>query len=185
MKMDVGLDTGPIYDVFKSELGDHFTTQSLEKYLSEESALLLPELISRIAGGLEPVPQDNSKACVTRKIKKTDGSIVWSEDSETVLRKIRAYYPWPGSSFRVPGKGGFTLIKITEAKLAEGSAAPGHSIELGKRWIVACGTGAIEILKLIPEGSREMNAADYLRGFGGKTEHLENVLDGPPAAGTI
>jgi methionyl-tRNA formyltransferase len=122
---------------------------------------------------------------VTKKIKKTDGSILWGEDSATVLRKIRAYYPWPGSAFRVPSKGGFSLIKITEAKLAEGSGEPGHSIELGKRWIVACGTGAIEILKVIPEGSREMNAGDYLRGFGGKTEHLENVLDGPPAAGTV
>lgn len=185
MQMDKGLDTGPIFDVFRTELGAHFTTQSLEKYLSEESALMLPELISRIAGGLEPVPQDHSRACVTKKIKKTDGSINWNEDSDTVLRKIRAYYPWPGSTFRIPNKGGLCQVKITEARLAEGSGEPGQSLDLGKRWIIACGTGAIEILKLIPEGSREMNAADFLRGFGGKTEHLERVLDGPPAAGTI
>lgn len=185
MQMDKGLDTGPVFDVFETELGDHFTTQSLEKFLSEESALMLPELISRIAGGLEPTPQDHAKACVTKKIKKSDGSIVWSEDSATVLRKIRAYYPWPGSTFRVSNKGGTMSIKITEARLAEGSGEPGHSLDLGKSWVIACGSGAIEILKLIPEGSREMNAGDYLRGFGGKTEHLEIVLDGPPAAGTI
>ena len=184
MRMDKGLDTGPIYDVFRVLLDETFTTQSLEKHLSEESSLMLPDLIARIAGGLEPCPQDHSKACITRKIKKTDGSILWNEDCHTVFRKIRAYYPWPGSAFRVPSKGGFSLIKITEARIAEGSGEPGHSIELGKRWIVACGSGAIEILKLIPEGSREMSAADYLSGFGGKTTHLENVLDGPPAAGT-
>ena len=185
MRMDKGLDTGPVYDIFRVPLNNEFTTQSLEKYLSVESSLVLPELIERIASGLEPVPQDDARACLTKKIRKTDGSIIWSEDSETVLRKIRAYYPWPGSTFRVPGKNGYTMIKITEARIAEGSGAPGHSLDLGKRWIIACGSGALEILKLIPEGSREMCAADYLRGFGGKTAHLENVLDGPPAAGTL
>lgn len=181
MRMDKGLDTGPVYDVFRSELTEDFTTQSLEKFLSEESAAMLPDVISRISAGLEPVPQNHAKATVTRKIRKTDGSVLWGEDSASVLRKIRAYYPWPGSAFRVTNKGGFSLIKITQARSAEGSGEPGHSIELGKRWIIACGSGAIEILKLIPEGSREMNAADYLRGFGGKTEHLEIVLDGPSA----
>ncbi len=164
MKMDKGLDTGGIYDVFTMPLGSEHTTASLEVALSEASASRIIPVIEKIAGGLKPVPQDEVKATITRKIKKSDGSIDWSEPADMILRKLRGYFPWPGSFFLMPGFPTSTFVKITLAKLAEGSGTPGTVLSAGKTWIVACGSGAIEILRVIPEGSREMAAADYLRG---------------------
>ena len=76
------------------------------------------------------------------------------------------------------GKNGIQSIKITEARIASGSGAPGTTLVCDKRWIVACGEGALEILRIIPEGSREMNAADFIRGFN-NPEAVKQVLDGP------
>ena len=115
----------------------------------------------------------------TRKIHKSDGSIRWEEPAEILERKIRAYHPWPASTFRITGKnGGIQLVKITEARQVPGCGKPGTTLLCEKRWIVACGRGAIEILRIIPEGSREMNAVDFIRGLG-NPGLVKQVFDGP------
>ncbi len=178
MRMDKGLDTGPIYAISRIPMPGDATRFSLDLSLSELGARHIVPVIERIAAGLQPTAQDNSKASVTRKIRKSDGSVCWSEPSELVALKIRAYYQWPGSAFRILGKSGYQLIKITSARVAEGSGAPGSTLCSEKRWIIACGSGAVEILKLIPEGSREMSASDFLRGIG-TPSMIASVIDGP------
>lgn len=125
------------------------------------------------------MPQDEQEATVTRKIRKHDGSVRWDEPAEVIERKVRAYYPWPASTFRILGKNGIQHIKITEARVAEGSGVSGTTLTCDNRWIVACGSGALEICKLIPEGSREMKASDFIRGLS-QPGSIAKVLDGPP-----
>lgn len=179
MRMDKGLDTGPIYSITTMDVPPNMNTQTLEIALSELGARSIAEIIGRIAEGLRPVPQDESKATFTRKIHKSDGSIRWEEPAEILERKIRAYHPWPASTFRITGKnGGIQLVKITEARQVPGCGKPGTTLLCDKRWIVACGRGAIEILRIIPEGSREMNAVDFIRGLG-NPGLVKQVFDGP------
>lgn len=178
MRMDKGLDTGPIYSVTTMDVPPTMNSQTLEIALSELGSRNIAGIIERIADGLQPIPQDESEATFTRKIHKSDGSIRWSEPADVLERKIRAYYSWPASTFRIMGRNGIQSIKITEARLASGSGVPGTTLVSDKRWIVACGQGAIEIVRIIPEGSREMNAADFIRGLSNPGA-VNHVLDGP------
>lgn len=179
MKMDKGLDTGPIYSITTMTMPPVINTQTLEIALSELGARNIAGIISEIANGMLPVPQDEQEVTITRKIHKTDGSVKWDEPAELIERKVRAYYPWPASTFRIMGKNGIQLIKITEARAVEGSGVSGTTLASDKRWVIACGTGALEILKLIPEGSREMKASDFIRGLN-LPGSIAKVLDGPP-----
>ncbi len=179
MKMEKGLDTGPIYSTMTMSMPPAINTQTLEIALSELGSRNIAGIITEIANGMCPVPQDEQEATLTRKIHKTDGSVKWDEPAELIERKVRAYYPWPASTFRIMGKNGIQLVKITEARVTEGSGVSGTTLSTDNRWIVACGTGALEILKLIPEGSREMKASDFIRGLN-HPGAIAKVLDGPP-----
>lgn len=179
MKMDKGLDTGPIYSITTMTMPPGINTQTLEIALSELGSGSIVNIITEIANGMRPVEQDHEDASVTGKIRKSDGSIHWEEPADLIERKIRAYYPWPAATFRIAGRSGIQLVKITEAKIAEGSGLPGETLVSDKRWVVACGKDALEIVKIIPEGSREMKAADFLRGLN-NAEAVRQILDGPP-----
>ena len=179
MKMDKGLDTGPIYSITTMTMPPGINTQTLEIALSELGSNNIANIIVEIANGMRPIEQDEDGASLTRKIRKSDGSIHWEEPADQLERKIRAYYPWPASTFRIVGRNGIQLVKITEAKVTEGKGLPGETLVSDKRWVVACGENALEIVKIIPEGSREMKAADFVRGLN-NPEAVKQVLDGPP-----
>lgn len=179
MRMDKGLDTGPVYSVVTMDVPPSMNTQTLEIALSELGSRNIAGIIDRIAEGLQPVPQNEPDATLTRKIRKSDGSVHWDEPAELLERKVRAYYPWPASTFRINGKNGLMSVKITEARVLPESGSPGTALACDKKWIVACGQGALELVRVIPEGSREMNAADFLRGFN-NPEAVRQVFDGPP-----
>ena len=179
MRMDKGLDTGPVYSVITMDVPPAMNTQTLEIALSELGSRNIAGIIDRIAEGLQPVPQNEPDATSTRKIRKSDGSVHWDEPAELLERKVRAYYPWPASTFRINGKNGLMSVKITEARVLPESGSPGTALACDKKWIVACGQGALELVRVIPEGSREMNAADFLRGFN-NPEAVRQVFDGPP-----
>jgi len=135
-------------------------------------------VIRKIMEGLVPTPQDETKAFLTRKTKKTDGSVHWNEPAKVIDRKFRAYFPWPGSVFRMTMKDGSAgTVRITSARPVAGAGTPGACLKTGKQWIIACGEDALEILRVVPEGSREMGASDFLRGFGSQLP--VSVLDGP------
>jgi methionyl-tRNA formyltransferase len=179
MRMDKGLDTGPVYSSHKLALGGTETADSLEATLASLSASKVEEIALRIAAGeLVPAPQDNALATVSRKIRKQDGSLDWNEDSAVILRKVRAYRPWPGVSFTMASHAGPLTVRVAEAHEAEGQGAPGQVLKAaGREWVVACGKGAISIARALPQGRREMTAADFLHG-----SHLkpgEMLLNGP------
>jgi methionyl-tRNA formyltransferase len=156
------------------------TTPSLEKALSLLASSKLEEVCLGVASGaLRGVPQDPAAATVSKKIKKQDGSLVWREDSTSILRKVRAYQPWPGVTFRMTVGSGAHLVKIVEASEAGGSGEAGRILKADHRELtVACGRGAISIRRLTPEGKREMSVSDFLHGARLQTGGI--LLDGPP-----
>lgn len=173
MKMDAGLDTGPILSVRRTPILPADDSQSLHDRLAQLGAELLAETIPNyVAGKISPQPQPENGASYAAKIKKDDGKIDWSWPAEKIRNRLRAFTPWPGAFTFLDGK----LLKIWKASLArevcyEGS--PIHSSGLGngtilsadkKGILVLCGKDALMILELQREGGKRLTAEQFLAG---------------------
>ncbi len=167
MKMDRGLDTGPVYCQFEHILTGAENAGKLESGLGKLAADNCVEVLRQIVtGNLSPVPQDDSKASLTRKISKQDGELDWNENAIALERKVRAYFPWPGLNFNLRGQKRETKIRITEAAVnTELAGEPGVVLQADKHgWTIACATHALELRKIVPAGKKEMTGAEFLRG---------------------
>lgn len=166
MRMDAGLDTGPIVTTATTPIGDDDTGQSLHDRLADLGGdLLVRSLPDYLAGRLPPRPQPAEGVSLARKITKEDGRLAWDHPAEELWRRLRAFTPWPGAFCHAEGGGKTRLVKVHDAVPCEGSGRPGERIDCGKgRLVVACGTGALELRILQPEGGRRMEAAAFLAG---------------------
>lgn len=148
MLMDEELDHGPIVAQARVELEkDEWPPRAtlFEQLLAHAGGQLLTETIPLwLMGEITPEEQDHSKATFSKKIIKEDGRIDLADDPYKNLLKIRAYDGWPGTYFVHSKNGKNIRVKITDAKLAE--------------------DGALRILRVIPEGKKEMDYQDFLRG---------------------
>ncbi len=166
MRMDAGLDTGPIVTTATTPIGDDDTGQSLHDRLADLGGdLLVRSLPDYLAGRLPPHPQPAEGVSHARKITKDDGRLIWDRPAVELWRRLRAFTPWPGAFCHAEGGGKTRLVKVHDAVPCEGSGRPGERIDGGKgRLVVACGTGALELRILQPEGGRRMEAAAFLAG---------------------
>lgn len=166
MRMDAGLDTGPIVATAITPIRDDDNGQTLHDRLADLGGdLLVDSLPEYLAGRLIPRPQPSEGVSLARKITKEDGRLVWDRPAVDLWRRIRAFTPWPGAFCHAEGGGRTRLVKIHAAVPCEGSGRPGERIDAGKgRLVVACGTGALELRLLQPEGGRRMDAAAFLAG---------------------
>ena len=166
MRMDAGLDTGPIVTTATTPILDEDTGQSLHDRLADLGGeLLVRSLPDFLAGYLEPRPQPLDGVSLARKITKEDGRLLWERPAVELWRRLRAFTPWPGAFCHAEGGGKTRLVKVHAASLSEGSGRPGERLDYGKgRLVVACGRGALELLTLQPEGGRRMDAAAFLAG---------------------
>jgi methionyl-tRNA formyltransferase len=166
MRMDAGLDTGPIVATAITPIRDDDNGQTLHDRLADLGGdLLVDSLPEYLAGRLIPRPQPSEGVSLARKITKEDGRVVWDRPAVDLWRRIRAFTPWPGAFCHAEGGGRSRLVKIHAAVPCEGSGRPGERIDAGKgRLVVACGTGALELRLLQPEGGRRMDAAAFLAG---------------------
>jgi len=169
MRMEAGLDTGPVYCQYELPILEHDNADSLEQRLGELAADHIGDVIWRIArAGLQPLPQLDIAATYARKIKKHDGAIRWALPARQLLRMILAYSPWPRVAAVVPGGKGPKRIQITDAAVVDGVMPvmrPGTVLAQGRDGLlVACGQNALRIQRIIPEGRPEMKADDFLRG---------------------
>ncbi len=163
MKMDSGLDTGPILKQNKIKLAPGETTESLYKKLSKLGAdFLLPTLKEYIAGNIKPKAQNNSKASYISKLTKKDGRIDWNKTAEELERFIRAMYSWPGAFTEINGK----LLKIIEAGeiLNINNYKPGNFFLIKNKLAVQCGQNALAIKKIQPSGKKIMTAKEFIQG---------------------
>lgn len=164
MKMDAGLDTGPILRQAKMELRGTETLAEVHDRLSELGAdLLAPTLRDWMAGRITPQAQDETAATYVKTLQKEDGRIDWTKPAQEIERLIRAYNPWPGTFFSQDGK----LIKIIAADnkiLASSNHQPGEMFVFDRRLAIQCGQDALLILKLQPAGKKIMSAQEFMSG---------------------
>ena len=160
MRMDAGLDTGPVYASAGTPIGDAETAGELHDRLAAMGAELLVEKLGDIlAGRLDPMPQDETAATYAGKIRRQDAAIDWGRSAEEISRKIRAYNPVPGAWFDFDGES----IKCWKAEiLSDMEGYAGVVLQAGKEGVdIACGSGALRILEVQRPGRRRVTAAEF------------------------
>jgi len=166
MKMDAGLDTGPILAQEPTRISDEDTSQTLHDRLAAIGAGLLVATIPEfVSGKIAPQSQPIEGASYARKITKEDGQIDWSQPARIIHNRVRAFVPWPGAyTWRMHGSKR-TLLKIWSSRVVtRTSGSPGEVTGGPDALVVGSGDGALEIIELQREGSRRMTAAQYLAG---------------------
>jgi methionyl-tRNA formyltransferase len=162
MKMDAGMDTGPMLLVREMPISEEDTAQTLFNRLSLLGAEALAEALLKLHDGtLEETPQDNTLSSYAPMLKKEHGQIDWSRPAAEVRNLIRGMTPWPSAYASHAGKS----IKILSASVRGGRGEPGEILEVGRDGVVvACGEGALALGRVQPEGGREMSSWDYAQG---------------------
>lgn len=157
MRMEAGLDTGPVLLRAAVPIGAAETTGDLHDRLADLGAALVLRALEGLEG-LRPVPQPEAGVTYAAKIDKAEARVDWTRPATEVDRTIRGLSPVPGAWCDVAGE----RVKLLRSRPAEGSGAPGTHLG-GFR--VACGTGAVAVLEAQREGRRAQPAAEVLRGL--------------------
>ncbi|MEE2691092.1 MAG: methionyl-tRNA formyltransferase [Pseudomonadota bacterium] len=166
MRMEAGLDTGPILLSESVEISEGDTAASLHDRLARIGASLLPRALAALErGGLVETPQGEEGVVYADKISSAEARIDWRESAAAVDCKIRGLSPFPGAWFEVAAPQGLQRIKALLSRRAEGSGAPGEILQADDRLTVACGDEAVEILRLQRAGKAAQAAGEFLRGF--------------------
>ena len=163
MMMARGIDTGDMLLKAATDILPGETAGELTLRLSEIGASLLLETLQGMTdGSVKPIPQDEAQMTYDPMLTKQMGIIDWSESAEAIVNRIHGLNPWPGCSTAIQGG----RLKLLRAKTACGSGAPGEilSADVKAGLVIACGSGAAEIVQLQAPGGKPMNARDYLRG---------------------
>jgi methionyl-tRNA formyltransferase len=166
MKMDPGLDTGPVLAARRTAILPADDSQTLHDRLAQLGAELLAETIpAYVAGKIFPQPQPAAGASYAAKIKKEDGRIDWHSPAEKIWNRLRAFTPWPGAFTFLESETKSPLLKIWKAEVLEKSGPPGSVLSADKTGIpVGCGQGALRILELQREGGKRLTAEQFLAG---------------------
>ena len=165
MHMDVGLDTGPMLSQVECAIQMDDTTQTLQQKLAVLGAQELMETLNTLPLKLkESSPQMDSLASYAAKLTVAESIIDWNQSADEIVRKVRAYNPWPIAKTNYQGMG----IRIWSAQVSThtGIATPGKVIECTSRGvIVGAGHDAVNILCLQRDGKKRMRVQEFLSGF--------------------
>lgn len=163
MKMDAGLDTGPVYRRRNLAIEAGETAGMLHDRLARCGAELLVETLPCILNGvLKAEPQDDARATHAPRIAKSDGVLDWTASAAELERRVRAFNPWPVAETRVRNG---ERMRIWEAVAVESRSRerPGSVIRTGADGIdVATGAGILRVRRLQRPGGRVMSAADHV-----------------------
>lgn len=163
MWMEEGLDTGPMLLVEEEPIRDDDTAATLGVRLGELGARLLVRTLEELkAGRLEATPQPDEGVSHAPLLKKEDGVLDWSRPARAVSAHARGMTPWPGATTTFRGE----TLKVHELAVGEGSGAPGTVLAVGDSITVACGEGAVDLLRVQVPGKRRMGARDFVNGYG-------------------
>ena len=157
MRMEAGLDTGPVLLSRATEIAAGETTGDLHDRLSKMGAELIVEAL-RDLDDLTPVPQPQAGVTYAEKIDKAEARIDWTRPATEVDRLIRGLSPFPGAWCEVAGE----RVKLLRSRVTDGEGAPGAVLG---GWRIACGDGAVEVTEVQRQGKRAMSAAEVLRGM--------------------
>lgn len=164
MKMDAGLDTGPMLMHRAIPIAPDETGQSLHDKLAQLGADLLIEALPKyFSGEITPIPQPQEGVTFAPQIKKEEGHINWSEPAIVIERLIRAFTPWPGTYTFWDGK----QLKIHAGYVGDGIVPIGKVMVVGDENRIAVGTGdgLFYPTEVQLEGKKRMSIADFIRGY--------------------
>ena len=160
MRMEAGLDTGPVLLAESLPIGDEETAGELHDRLATLGARLVVATIPRLES-MAAEPQPEAGVTYAAKIDKAEAVLDWTQPAVELARKVRAFNPFPGASAPLGGQ----PTKLWRAAPVAGDGPPGHFLAADSAGIVvACGTGALRITELQRPGGRRVTAADFLRG---------------------
>ena len=172
MQMERGLDTGPVALMDTVPIHESTTAGKLHDRLATLSAKLMVDALEQLEQGtITLTPQDEAEATYARKIDKTESRIDWQGDGYRIHRQIMGLSPFPGAWFPLQENGKDVRVKVLESRFLSNREGPEGTV-LDDALTIACGSGAIQCLRLQRAGSKPMAAADFLRGT-------------PVAAGTV
>jgi len=156
MQMEAGLDTGPVLLRRATDIGATETSADLHERLAEMGAALIVQALNDLPT-LTPVPQPEDGVTYAHKINKAEARVDWSDPADVVARKINGLSPFPGAWCRTPDG----RLKLLNAQAVAGKGAVGAVLD---GLTIACGTGAVRILRAQREGKRAMTADEVLHG---------------------
>ncbi len=160
MQMDEGLDTGGMLCLGRLPISDDTTASILHDQLAEMGGKLIVDAVRGVAeGSMAAEPQPSEGVTYAAKLAKSESLIDWRRPAIELARQVRAFTPWPGAVFQL----GKERIKLLEAE-AVGASGPAGRI-LDEALTVACGEGALRLLRLQRPGKGAMAARDFLNGF--------------------
>ena len=159
MGMEAGLDTGPVFLERRIPIGPRATTAELHDALSALGAQMIVEALPGIAAGiLRPRPQAEVGITYAHKIDKAEGRLDWAKPAAELDRLVRALGAAPGCWFELAGE----RIKLLEAEPVAGHGTPGTLLD--DALTVACGAGALRLLRLQRAGKAPVDARAFLNG---------------------
>ncbi|MEM8959485.1 MAG: methionyl-tRNA formyltransferase [Pseudomonadota bacterium] len=158
MRMEAGLDTGPVLAEGRTPIGPADTAATLHDRLAAIGAGLMVEALQSLPD-LTPVPQPEEGATYAEKIDKTEARIDWSRPASEVDRKIRGLSPFPGAWCEIGG----VRVKLLQSRVADGAGPPGKTLD--DALTVACGEGAVQVLRVQRAGKGAQDTVEALRGF--------------------
>lgn len=163
MRMEEGLDTGPVGLVEKIAVGPDMTAGELHDGLADVGADLMVQALARLeTGTLAFTSQSKEGVTYARKIDKAEARIDWSRPAVEVHNRIRGLSPMPGAWCEAAIGGRTERLKLLRSTLAECKGTPGEVLD--GQLTVACGSGAVRLVELQRAGGRPAPAPEFLRG---------------------
>ena len=165
MKMDSGLDTGPIIAAQEIPIDKRDNAATLHDKLAEAGARLLLKVLPRyMSGKMRCVAQDHAAATYAAKITKEEARIEWARPAARIMNQVRAFNPWPVAFTFHDGE----RIRVLDARISSipGSLPAGSVCAADKEGVhVACGEAVLQLTKLQRNGAKPLPAADFLNGY--------------------
>lgn len=166
----LALDAGPVVGVVKTPIQPHETAGELEERLGLLAAPLTAEFLDRLqAGTVERIPQDPSLVTLAPKMQKEFGVVPWHKRADEIDWHVRAMQPWPNAFTYLHQEGRpprrLVIRQVAPADVPVSAKSAGTVLLADKnQLVVQCGSGAISIVQIQPEGKKPMSAGDFLRG---------------------
>jgi methionyl-tRNA formyltransferase len=162
MRMEEGLDTGPVGMAERSPIGPNMTAGELHDALARSGAPLMVRALDALeAGTLAFTPQAEEGVTYAAKITNEEARIDWAKPARSVHDHVRGLSPFPGAFFEVDLGKGPERIKVLRTEVVEGSGEPGTLLPQG---VITCADRAVRLVQVQRAGRGPMEAADFLRG---------------------
>ena len=172
MKMEIGLDTGPVYQMLSTPIASVDTSSTVHESLAILGANGILSTLESLQSNpeIQPQTQDDTQATYAKKIHKHEAEINWHESAKQINARIRAFNPWPiCQTHHVSTSGKLTRIRISQTTVVDEPSNPNEAgailevSDLGV--IVACGENKLRLEVLQRDGSRSLNSREFCNGY--------------------